>query len=504
MTVVVPPLAASAIVDADGLLDCPYKGLMPYTEHDAAYFFGRDADRDLVVANLMASRLTVLYGPSGVGKSSLLRAGVIRDLRETSADTSAQFGLRPVVAAYHAFWRDDPLVGLATALRAALPDQHAAELVPAHTALSVALLRDVTRRLDADVVLVCDQFEEVMLYQTGAAGDAFAAELGRIIAASDVRVAVLIGIRDDALARLDRFEADIPNLFDNLLRLDHLDLTAAREAIEQPVRRYNAETPAERHVTVEPELVEELLGELRTGCVSVVEAGRGGIGGNVVDDAATIETPFLQLVMTRLWSEEAARGSRTLRRSTLEELGGAERIVRTHLDAVMRELSDDQQKVAADIFRHLVTPSGMKIACTVEDLAEYAGVADSTRVTEVLEQLSAGRERVLRPVPPPMDQPGPPRYEIFHDVMADAVLDWRRRYESERTLMLEGHPRPHQRRLGCRVQPGRQAARLRQRRRDRAAVGRGERTPPRPPADRPHRRRPRRGVQSGRHAARHI
>src|SRR5512135_403427 len=159
MTVVVPPLAASAIVDADGLLDCPYKGLMPYTEHDAAYFFGRDADRDLVVANLMASRLTVLYGPSGVGKSSLLRAGVIRDLRETSADTSAQFGLRPVVAAYHASWRDNPLVGLATALRAALPDQHAAELVPAHTALSVALLRDVTRRLDADVVLVCDQFE---------------------------------------------------------------------------------------------------------------------------------------------------------------------------------------------------------------------------------------------------------------------------------------------------------------------------------------------------------
>ena len=42
---------------------------------DALLFFGRERDREIVVANLVASRLTVLYGASGVGKSSLLRAG---------------------------------------------------------------------------------------------------------------------------------------------------------------------------------------------------------------------------------------------------------------------------------------------------------------------------------------------------------------------------------------------------------------------------------------------
>ena len=45
------------------------------------FFFGRERESELVAANLMASRLTVLYGPSGVGKSSLLRAGVARRLR---------------------------------------------------------------------------------------------------------------------------------------------------------------------------------------------------------------------------------------------------------------------------------------------------------------------------------------------------------------------------------------------------------------------------------------
>ena len=38
----------------------PYKGLMPYTKDDAAYFFGRERERELITANLMASRLTLL------------------------------------------------------------------------------------------------------------------------------------------------------------------------------------------------------------------------------------------------------------------------------------------------------------------------------------------------------------------------------------------------------------------------------------------------------------
>ena len=61
----------------------PYKGLASFddSEHDALLFFGRERERDVIVANVLASRLTVLYGESGVGKSSVLRAGVVRELR---------------------------------------------------------------------------------------------------------------------------------------------------------------------------------------------------------------------------------------------------------------------------------------------------------------------------------------------------------------------------------------------------------------------------------------
>src|SRR6266540_6471264 len=58
----------------------PYKGLAPFEDStlDALLFFGRERETEVIVANLLASKLTVLYGPSGVGKSSILRAAVAR------------------------------------------------------------------------------------------------------------------------------------------------------------------------------------------------------------------------------------------------------------------------------------------------------------------------------------------------------------------------------------------------------------------------------------------
>jgi conflict system STAND superfamily ATPase len=87
----------------------PYRGLAPFedTELDALYFFGRERDTEIVVANLIASRLTVLYGPSGVGKSSLLFATVARGLRALPE--------APLVVVFSS-WGGDPTADLAAAV----------------------------------------------------------------------------------------------------------------------------------------------------------------------------------------------------------------------------------------------------------------------------------------------------------------------------------------------------------------------------------------------------
>ncbi len=55
---------------------CPYVGLQPFEEADREFFFGRERDQRIIISNLLTSPLTILYGSSGVGKSSVLMAGV--------------------------------------------------------------------------------------------------------------------------------------------------------------------------------------------------------------------------------------------------------------------------------------------------------------------------------------------------------------------------------------------------------------------------------------------
>jgi predicted KAP-like P-loop ATPase len=61
----------------------PFKGLSPFADNDADsfLFFGRARETETIVANLQAARITILFGPTGVGKTSVLRAGVAQRLR---------------------------------------------------------------------------------------------------------------------------------------------------------------------------------------------------------------------------------------------------------------------------------------------------------------------------------------------------------------------------------------------------------------------------------------
>ena len=263
----------------------PYKGLAAFDDEpfDALLFFGREREREIIVANLLASRLTVLYGPTGVGKSSLLRAGVAQRLR-TFADSSV---------AIFSSWGDDPTDEIDEAIAASEGDTH----------------------------LILDQIEEYFLYHDPEG--AFARRLPELVTEPGLRVNVLLGIREDSLAKLDLFKSQIPNLFANYLRLDHLDRVAARAAVVGPLERLNELAPEEEPYRAEPELVEAVLDQVATGRIEYGLSGRGVVPGQ--DESGRVEAPFLQLVLERLWDVEQEAGSRTLRLETLERWAGPKR-----------------------------------------------------------------------------------------------------------------------------------------------------------------------------------
>lgn len=397
----------------------PFKGLAPFgaSDLDALLFFGRERERMLIVANVLASRLTVLYGPSGVGKSSLLQAGVAHRLRQ---DVGPDGRPEHAVVVFDT-WTPDPLAGLrAEILEELRVEDPGGELLD--------LLRLGTERRDVDVLLILDGLEEYFLYHGDESGPGtFADTLAMLVTEPGLRVSVLLATRDDALSQLDRFKARIPGLFSNYLRLDQLDRAAARTAILGPIERYNrlAEDPVE----IEPGLVEAVLDQTGVGRVDLGTGGTGRV--DEARDASRIEAPYLQLVLRRLWEAERAEGSRTLRLATLEHLGGAEAVVRAHLERALADFEPHERDLAAAVFRHLVTPSGAKIAHAVDDLAGYADV-DPAELSPVVTRLV--EERILRPIAAGGTGSDGVPHEIFHDVLGDAVLSWRQRHETERSV----------------------------------------------------------------------
>ncbi len=96
--------------------DSPYVGLTHYTEEHAPLFFGREAERKRIIGNLRASRLTLLYAESGVGKSSLLRAGVAARVREAAEGRLSGRSSGRYVPVVFSSWGKAPVEGLVAAI----------------------------------------------------------------------------------------------------------------------------------------------------------------------------------------------------------------------------------------------------------------------------------------------------------------------------------------------------------------------------------------------------
>jgi tetratricopeptide (TPR) repeat protein len=401
---------------------CPYVGLRPFRAEDRPYFFGRERESDAIADHLFGARLTILYGASGVGKSSVLQAGVVPRLADEARTAVVSFRSWQVPQA-------------AEQLKQAVVDATAkaagrALAIPTAQPLD-ELLKQAAEALDGTVLLLLDQFEEYFLYFPETADGGFDVELARAITRRDIDAGFLIAMREDSLSKLDRFRKRVPTLFANTLRLSHLSLAAAQRAVEGPLEVYNAQHPdaLQGPVAIEPALAQSLLQQVSAGQVSIDQGGGSGRGADS-DEQTRVEAPYLQLVLERLWAEETAQGSRRLRLQTLDQLGGAQNIVRTHLDQVMDKCSAADQELCARVFDRLVTPAGAKVACRLGDLESWADdlAPEVRRVTKLLQDAMLLAKIGAPPGHPPEDD----QYQIFHDVLAAGVLDWRRRFLQRR------------------------------------------------------------------------
>jgi hypothetical protein len=383
--------------------DCPYVGLDPFKSEYAPFFFGRERDSRVIADSVAARRITILFGASGVGKSSVLNVGLPAELRARQPDW---------IIATHRDWHDRN--GIEGRVMGALWDA-----LPGDTALEAT---------KSPLLLILDQFEEYFLYETRTEVTAAEIAFGELLSRRDVDLHVLIAVRDDSLHLLNKLRAVVPFVLETTIQLRHLNDDGARSAIRGPIKRYNDEFRKGTEIEIEDRLVDAVIAQLREGASRT--AGQG-----VASGSPEIELPYLQLTMTKLWDKAGGRNATALRLQTLDDLGGVREIARKHVDQILGGLTPKEQALCADIFRYLVTGSGSKIAYPTDALAKQvtsdrrqgssngvSAIVSTEEVAAVLEELTQGEKRLLRPVK------ARAVYELFHDVLGLPILEWRQKF----------------------------------------------------------------------------
>ena len=220
---------------------CPYRGLQAFHEEHADFFFGRDALTQWLVEGLRASRFLAVIGPSGSGKSSAVRAGLVPALRRGALPGSSAWTIVTMRPGMH------PLEELAARF-AAMPG--AVDRVGAMLQLQDNLSQDAralhaaVRLLAGDgddasyVLLVLDQFEEVFtLCQDETERRRL---LDNLLYASSVaqgRTVVVLTMRADFYARAATYAELADRLADHQVLVTPMQVDELRQAIEAPAQR---------------------------------------------------------------------------------------------------------------------------------------------------------------------------------------------------------------------------------------------------------------------------
>jgi WD40 repeat protein/DNA-binding SARP family transcriptional activator len=328
----------------------PYKGLARFDVEDAEWFFGRERLVAEMVSRLAGTSLLGVVGPSGSGKSSAVRAGLVSALTSGVVPGAE----RRIVAVMRP--GEHPLRSLDRAVWAALPP-HQRE----HLEGEEGLLGSVPEAIDGDqrFVLVVDQFEELFtLCRDEEERAAFVDTLAEAAAASG-RVTTVIAVRADFYGRCAGYPDLARLLAANHVLVGSMSPEEYRQTIEQPAFRAG--------VRIEPALVDRLVSQV------LAEAGA---------------LPLLSTALLELWEH---RTGSTITSRALDATGGVQGAVARLAESVYADLADGQRAQARSVFLRLAGPGeGRAVVKRRVPLTEF-DVEHDEALALVLDTLANGR-----------------------------------------------------------------------------------------------------------------
>ncbi len=413
----------------------PWLGLESYREQDAGRFFGREKETGELLRMVRREVLTIVFGPSGIGKTSLLRAGLFHRLIE---EDHFPVYIRPT---YHE--EATPIaVQVRDCIRQAAAERNIDEDAGAEADslweyLHTAEFWSANNRL-LTPVLFLDQFEEVFTLGAGLSGsETFLKELAEIVEnylpasvekrfeSNEAKIPpgyrrqpykIVITLREDFVHRLDALRKSMPAVMQNRYPLGQLNGRQALEAVAKPGKEI-----------VTPEVAERIVRFAASGSKT------DGAGAEPADlEELRVEPALLSVVCQELYSRAVWEGKSEITAVAVDTAGAD--ILDDFYERSFKGLPPRARVFVED---RLLTASGFRNTAPLED-AVSAGVDQATISALVERRLIRVEQRL-----------GIPHLELTHDLLAKVVQTNRKaRQERERRIAAEQEQAEQARSLG--------------------------------------------------------
>jgi formylglycine-generating enzyme required for sulfatase activity len=356
---------------------CPYRGLEVFREEDAPFFFGRERFAEALCKKVAAQPLVAVVGPSGSGKSSVVRAGLIPSLRRLDGDTAWEV---VTIVPTH-----EPLVALAAALLPLLEpemtetdqmveaNKQAKHLLAGDLNLHQVIQRVIGKQSGTDrLLLVVDQWEELYTYareEASKASERDAAPADHrgcfidqlLIATENSPLTVVLTVRADFYGEVLAHWALSDRFQDAQVNLGPMTRDELRRAIVEPAKKVGLQ--------FQPGLEDRLLDDVK------------GAPGRL---------PLLEFALKELWS--ARRGSELLH-GAYTAMGGVKRAVARRAEELYNELDSAQKKAAQRVFMKLVRPGD--VTGDTRRRAEMRELDGDPVGTELIRSWAGSKKRLL-------------------------------------------------------------------------------------------------------------
>lgn len=356
----------------------PYKFLDYFEQDDEAIFFGRDFERLFLTQQISTYKLVVIYGSSGVGKTSLIKAGILPLLEGDEGYKTIY--LRAL---------QDPRKIIKDAIVAKYGFRYSKA-----DAFDNLTIYKFIRELGLEnnrLILILDQFEEFFIRFGDATKKAFTLELVECLRANDVDIHFVLSLREDYLASLEDLEKDIPEIFRNKFRLHNLDRLQGIDAITRPASEFS--------IDYDDELIKVLIQDLETG---------------------GIEPPHLQIVCYSLY-ESLNPSEKIITLNHYKNLGEIQGLLSRYVDDVLANFETEEERNAVrGILKSMVTAEKTKTAIDSHEIARDAVVRELGLSADTIESILKilVNKRILRHLSDDN------LYELSHEVLVSKVWEW--------------------------------------------------------------------------------